>query len=84
MAVELSQLRGSASLLADATHALVYLRSMRDNGWTRAARLRAGDRIKVHLFPWEDYSAQYEKFTRNELADAALQLQDPLWGELME
>ena len=84
VSVELSELSGSASLLADATHAVVYLWSMRDNIWTRAARLRSGDRVRVHLFPWDDYSAQYEKFTRSELEDASLQLQDPLWGELME
>jgi hypothetical protein len=84
VAVELSELSSSASLLADATHAVVYLWSMHDNVWTRAARLRSGDRIKVHVFSWDDYLAQYEKFTRTELGDASLQLQDPLLGELME
>jgi len=56
----------------------------RDNVWTRAARLRSGDRIKVHLFSWDDYSSQYEKFNRSELDDASLQLQGPTWGELMD
>ena len=72
------------ALQGDATHAVVYLWSMRDNVLTRAARLRSGDRIKVHLFPWDDYSSQYEKFNRSELDDASLQLQDPTWGELMD
>ena len=61
--------------------AVVYLWSMRDNVWTSAARLRPGDRIKLHLRPWPDVSAQYEKFNRTELDDSALQLEEPVWGE---
>jgi hypothetical protein len=83
-AIELSELSSSASLLADSTHAVVYLWSMRDNVWTPAARFRSGDRVKLHLFSWDDYSAQYEKFNRSELADTALELQEPTWGELIE
>ena len=49
-----------------------------------AARLRSGDRVKLHLSSWDDYSAQYEKFNRSELEDPSLQLQDPTWGELIE
>jgi hypothetical protein len=84
VAVELSELSGDPSLLADATHAVVYLWSTSDSVWTRAARLRSGDRIKMHLFSWDDYSSQYEKFNRSELDDASLQLQGPTWGELMD
>jgi hypothetical protein len=83
-AIELSELSSSVSLLADSTHAVVYLWGMRDNVWTRAARLRSGDRVKLHLFSWDDYSAQYEKFNRSELEDPTLQLQDPTWGELIQ
>ena len=79
-AIELSELSSSASLLADSTHAVVYLWSMRDSVLTPAARLRSGDRVKLHLFSWDDYSAQYEKFNRSELEDPSLQLQDPTWG----
>ena len=69
---------------AFATREILSHELLRDNAWTRAARLRSGDGIKVHLFPWDDYSAQYEKFTRSELEDASPRPQDPLWGELME
>ena len=54
--------RGEA---ASHSQAVVYLWSMRDNVWTPAARLRPGDRVKLHLRPWPDVSAQYEKFNRH-------------------
>lgn len=82
--IELGELSSAEPLVAGSTNALVYLWSMRDNTWTRAARLRQGDRIRVRLFAWDDYSATYEKFNRSELADANLQLQEPVWGELIE
>jgi SGNH hydrolase-like domain, acetyltransferase AlgX len=63
--------------------ALVYLWSMRDNQWTSAARLRAGDRITLKLRSWAEVSSEYEKFNRTELDDAALQLEEPVWGELV-
>jgi hypothetical protein len=47
-------------------------------------RLRPGDRVKLHLRPWPDVSAQYEKFNRTELDDSALQLEEPVWGEDIE
>ncbi len=64
--------------------ALVYLWSMRDNVWTPAARLRAGDPVKVRLRAWSDVSAEYEKINRSELDDPALQLEEPVWGELVQ
>jgi SGNH hydrolase-like domain, acetyltransferase AlgX len=69
---------------ASHSQAVVYLWSMRDNVWTSAARLRPGDRVKVHLRAWPDVSAQYEKFNRTELDDSALQLEEPVWGEDIE
>ena len=62
--------------------ALVYLPSMRDNVWTPAARLRPGDQVTVRLRAWSDVSAQYEKINRSEPDDPALQLEEPVWGEL--
>jgi SGNH hydrolase-like domain, acetyltransferase AlgX len=80
--------RGETAGTADSYHdaashaqAVVYLWSMRDNVWTFAARLRPGDRVKLHLRAWADVSAQYEKFNRTELDDPALQLEEPVWGE---
>ena len=43
-----------------------------------------GERVKLRLRPWPDVSAQYEKFNRTELDDAALQLEEPVWGEDVE
>jgi hypothetical protein len=60
--VELSEVSDGAYLLADAAAAVVYLWSMHDNVWTRTDRLRSGDRIKVRLFSWDDWSAPYDKF----------------------
>lgn len=62
--------------------ALVYLASMRDNLWTPAARLRPGDTIALNLRSWSDVAARYEGINRTELADDALQLAEPCWGEL--
>ena len=85
-AVHLVDVVSGDSREASAAHgqAVVYLWSMRDNVWTAAARLRPGERVKVRLRPWPDVSAQYEKFTRTELEDSALQLEEPVWGENIE
>ena len=82
--VELTDLNGSSHLIAGCTQALAYFWSMRDNVWTRGARLRSGDRVKMHLHAWADYAAQYDKFNRSELEDATLQLQEPTWADLVE
>lgn len=63
--------------------ALVYLSSMRDNIWTPAARLRAGDQVTVRLRAWSDVSDKYESMNRSGLDDPALQLEEPVWGELV-
>lgn len=83
-AVELTDLSGSSQLIAGCTEALAYFWSMRDNVWTRAARLRSGGRVKMHLYAWADYAVQYDKFNRSELEDATLQLQEPTWGDFVE
>ena len=57
---------------------------MRAQKWTAAARLRPGDRVKLRVRAWADVSAQYEKINRSELSDAALQLEEPVWGEIVE
>jgi alginate O-acetyltransferase complex protein AlgJ len=57
---------------------------MRDNVWTSAARLRPGDKVTVRLRPWADVSAQYEQINRSELDNPELQLEEPVWGELVK
>ncbi|HMJ07009.1 MAG TPA: hypothetical protein VK474_12185 [Chthoniobacterales bacterium] len=64
-----------------ALQAVVYLWSMRDNIWTPAARLRPGDQVRLRLRAWGDVSARYEQINRSDLDDAALQLEEPVWGE---
>ena len=65
------------------TDALVYAWSMRDNVWTSAARVRPGDRISLRVRAWNDVAAQTEKYNRSELDDAALQIEEPVWAELI-
>ena len=68
----------------ESRQAVVYLSSMQDNTWTPAARLRAGDRITVRLRGWSDVSAQYEQLNRSDIDDRELQLEEPVWGELVK
>ena len=60
---------------------LVYLWSMRDNILTPAARLRPGDHVTLRLRSWADVAEQYEKVSRSEIDDPAIQLEEPSWGE---
>ena len=82
MAVHLVDVAGLPKIENQNAECLVYLWSMRDNVWTKAARLRSGDRINLTIQPWSDVSAQLEKINRSELEDSAVQLEDPCWGEL--
>jgi alginate O-acetyltransferase complex protein AlgJ len=81
--VHLVDVMGPSLAENESFQALVCLWSMRDNQWTPAARLRPGDRIKVRLRAWADVAAQYEKINRSEIDDPALQLEEPVWGEVM-
>ncbi len=84
MAVHLTEMGVSGSSQTSGLQAIVYLWSMRDNVWTRAARLRVGERITVRLRPWAEVAPQYEQTNRSEIDDPALQLEEPVWGELSE
>ncbi len=67
--------------LPDDGQAVVYMHSMIDNEWTRAARLRNGEEITVRLHAWSDVADRYDGINRSELDDWELQLQEPCWGE---
>ena len=84
VALHLIDIADPARAAGEELQAVAYLWSMRNNVHTPAARLRPGDRVKMRLRPWADVSAQYEKFNRTELADPALQLEEPVWGELIK
>ncbi len=62
--------------------AVVYLWSMRENRWTPAAGLGAGDRVTLRLRSWDEVADDLEAINRSEVRDLELQLQEPLWGEL--
>ena len=63
------------------SRAVVYLWSMKENVLTPASGWKPGDHITLDLKSWNDVAANYERFNRSELDDAALQLETPCWGE---
>jgi len=64
--------------------AVVFMQSMNNNVWTRAARLRPGDEIKLTMSSWSDVARVKDGLNRSELDSLDLQLQEPIWGELLE
>ncbi len=66
------------------SEAVVFLRSMINNTWTRAARLRPGDEIELTLRSWDDMAGKMDGLNRSELDDPDLQLQQPVWGQFKE
>ena len=63
--------------------ALVYAVSMRDNVWTDAAKLRAGDKIKIKLEPWEKREPEFGTWNRSEFDEEELLLLEPFFGEIV-
>jgi alginate O-acetyltransferase complex protein AlgJ len=82
-AVHLTDVERDGTLIPGG-QAVVYLRGMRDNAWTPAARLRVGQRVKMKLTNWSDVAARYERMNRSELPDESLQFETPAWGEVVE
>jgi hypothetical protein len=70
--------------LPDQAQAVVYMFSMQDNVWTRAASLQPGDEIKIKVSAWSEVADQYDALNRSELDDVQLQLEEPVWGEWWE
>lgn len=66
---------------ADGGEALVYLRSMRDNAWTDAARYRVGDAVRLRVRPWSDVAGALDGINRGEVDDPSARLAEPWWGE---
>ncbi len=84
MSVQVAEMRIAGSSERADLQAIVYLSSMHDNVWTHAARLRVGDKVTLRLRAWTDVAGQYEQTNRSELDDPELQLEEPVWGELVE
>lgn len=62
--------------------ALVYFRSMENDVWTAAARLRPGAEIRVRLRNWSDVESKFGALNRSEFPDAEIALESPCWGEI--
>ncbi len=63
--------------------ALVYCWGMRDNVLTRFARVRAGQEIELQLVDWDSVAADYSSYRRSTLDDEMLELELPVWGEII-
>jgi alginate O-acetyltransferase complex protein AlgJ len=83
-AVHVSDLSVAGRPATESLQSVVYLSTMRDNVWTHAARLRPGERIKLRLRAWNEVASQYEQINRSEIDDPELQLEEPVWGELVQ
>jgi alginate O-acetyltransferase complex protein AlgJ len=62
---------------------IAYLWGMRDNAWTEAAGYRVGQRVTLHVTPWEDREVQqrYGTYNRKELDDPELLMLPAFWAE---
>jgi alginate O-acetyltransferase complex protein AlgJ len=84
LALHLTDLAVEGRPRDEGLESLVYLWSMRDDVLTPDARLRSSDHVTLRLRPWADVAEQYEKINRSEIADPAVQLQEPCWGEAVK
>ncbi len=64
------------------TEIYLFLWGMRDKRLTRAATLKAGDKITVTLTPWQAVEARYGGYNRIELDDDDVLVLPIYWGEL--
>jgi alginate O-acetyltransferase complex protein AlgJ len=84
LALHLTDLIPEGGDRSEGLEALVYIESMRENVLTPAARFRTGDRVTLRLRSWGDVADKYEKINRSEIDDAAVQLEEPCWGEVVK
>ncbi|MCI5150803.1 MAG: hypothetical protein D3916_15715, partial [Candidatus Electrothrix sp. MAN1_4] len=64
--------------------ALVYAWGMRDNVLTRMAGIRTNTHIEIRLIDWSKVERQYSSYRRSTLDDEMLELELPVWGELLQ
>ena len=64
--------------------ALVYTWGMKDNHLTSMARIRTGTRIDLKLIDWDSVQSDYSSYRRSTLEDEMLELELPVWGELIQ
>jgi len=61
--------------------AVVFVWGMRSNKWTKAASLKAGQKISLSVQPWEQVEAKYGSYNRKELDSEESWFLDIYWGE---
>lgn len=64
--------------------ALIYAWGMRENVMMPLARVRIGDQITLKLIDWEMVQAKFSSYRRSTLDDEMLELELPVWGELIK
>ena len=60
--------------------AQVYIRSMKENKWTDAARLTTGQHVTLRLSNWYDVEDEVGSINRSTIDE--IDLEEPCWGEL--
>lgn len=63
--------------------ALVYGWGMRNNVLLPLATLRVGQEIRLRLMDWETVQGKYSTYRRSLLRDEELELELPVWGEIL-
>ncbi len=63
--------------------ALVYGWGMRGNNLMPLARLRPGEQIEIKLVDWDLVQREYSSYRRSTLDDEMLELELPVWGEML-
>lgn len=69
---------------AEYGQALVYTWGMQDNTLTATARIRVGTRLDMKLIDWDSVQGKYSSYRRSTLKDEMLELELPVWGELIQ
>jgi len=84
VAIHLTELAGETGRLK-ADQAVVYMWGMRKNVWTRAAKFRADQQIRVRLTSWDELVEKktgIDKINRGDLGE--VELEPICWGEVAQ
>ena len=63
---------------------LVYGWGMQDNVLGALAKIRTGEQIKIRLIDWDMVQGKYSSYRRSTLNDEMIELELPVWGELLQ
>ena len=62
---------------------LVYGWGMQDNVLDPLAKVRTGEQIKIRLIDWDMVQGKYSSYRRSTLTDEMIELELPVWGEIL-